>query len=181
MKRRAQPIALQVAPNFSADCAEVDHGLHDEYAKANVLAFWRLMNTRSRFQVARDGPCAVDKRLLGSTSFGTPTIRAGAEPSEFDRHLGLADLVEAFESGATRTELYWVRDGAKGWKERERVCKKRPRNCDWAFAMIEMLLDPVLSAWIPQWIVEQYERRNPAFRGIVERELTRSTICRIES
>ena len=96
-----------------------------------------------------------------------PTIRAGAEPSEFDRFLGLADLVEAFELGATRTELRW--DSASGWEERR--CKKRPRNCDWAFAMIEMLLDPVLSAWIPKWIVEQYERRNPAFRGIVEREL----------
>ena len=103
--------------------------------------------------------------------FVPPTIRAGAEPSEFDRFLGLADLVEAFELGATRTEVSWVGDSASGWKERERVCKKRPRNCDWAFAMIEMLLDPVLSAWIPKWIVEQYERRNPAFRGIVEREL----------
>ena len=37
--------------------------------------------------------------------------------------------------------------------------------------MIEMLLDPVLSAWIPKWIVEQYERRNPAFRVNVEREV----------
>ena len=37
--------------------------------------------------------------------------------------------------------------------------------------MMEMLLDPVLVAWVPKWVVEQYERRNPAFRVMVDKEL----------
>ena len=46
VKTRAVLAALQVAPAFSADCAAVDHGLHQAYAKASVLAFWRLMPKR---------------------------------------------------------------------------------------------------------------------------------------
>ena len=30
--------------------------------------------------------------------------------------------------------------------------------------MLEMLVDPVLLEWVPNWVVEQYERWNPFFR-----------------
>ena len=32
-------------------------------------------------------------------------------------------------------------------------------------ALVEMLVDPMLSAWVPGWVVEQYERWNRYFRG----------------
>ena len=167
VKKRAQPVALQIAPNFSADCAEVDHGLHQMYARANVLAFWRLMKTNERFKLVIEARDAVDTRTLGSTLLDLPPVHAGGEPSHLDRFLGLSDLEEAFERGLTRREFRF--HGTRDW--REHTCRKRPRNCDWAFALMEMLLDPVLVVWVPKWVVEQYERRNPAFRVMVDKEL----------
>ena len=35
----------------------------------------------------------------------------------------------------------------------------------WSMALLEMLVDPMLSAWVPAWVVEQYERWNRYFRG----------------
>ena len=112
VKKRAQPVALQVAPGFSADCAEVDHGLHQMYAKANVLAFWRLMRTQDRIRLAKrldpdTSGKAVDNRVLGSTWLDLPPVHAGGEPSDLDRFLGLGDLEEAFERGLTRREVWW--------------------------------------------------------------------------
>ena len=45
---------------------------------------------------------------------------------------------------------------------------RRSGKIDWTFAMLEMLVDPVLKAWVPKWIVEQYERKNPDFRALVK-------------
>ena len=39
--------------------------------------------------------------------------------------------------------------------------------------MMEMLLDPILGAWVPKWVVEQYDRRNPDFRKLVTETLKR--------
>ena len=36
---------------------------------------------------------------------------------------------------------------------------------------MEMLVDPVLQGWVAAWVVEQYERRNPDFRSLVEEVL----------
>ncbi len=38
--KRSSSVALEVRPNFSADCAAVDHGLHQAYAQRTVVAFW---------------------------------------------------------------------------------------------------------------------------------------------
>ena len=54
--------------------------------------------------------------------------------------LGVRDLIEEFEGR---------RQGA------------------WSFGLMEMLVDPVLVAWVPSWVVEQYERWNPYFRDAV--------------
>ncbi len=35
---------------------------------------------------------------------------------------------------------------------------------DWATALMEMLVDPVLGHWVPQYVCEQFERWNPFFR-----------------
>ena len=93
-------------------------------------------------------------------------MHAGGEPSELDRFLGTGDLYEAFETGGTRREIRWT-EGRE--MPREHETRRRPKYCDWAYAMMEMLLDPVLKGWVPQWIVEQYDRRNPDFRKIVSK------------
>ena len=41
--------------------------------------------------------------------------------------------------------------------------------------MLEMIVDPILACWVPKWIVEQYERRNPDFRSVVEELLCKDT------
>ena len=33
--------------------------------------------------------------------------------------------------------------------------------------MMEMLVDPLLSTWVPDWVTEQYERANPFFRDVL--------------
>ena len=173
VKTRAVLAALQVAPGFSADCAAVDHGLHQAYAKANVLAFWRLMPTRERNNLAVYGSVAsFDTRKCGSTLLELPPMHGAGEPSLLDRFLGLGDLCEAFETGVQRKELVWAcaSESVPGrWVARPST--KRPRNCDWSFAMLEMFVDPVLQAWVPKWVVEQYERRNPDFRAEVDKKL----------
>ena len=62
--------------------------------------------------------------------------------SELDRHLGVRDLYDRFEGR---------------------------RETNWGFALMEMLVDPVLSTWVPGWVVEQYERANPFFRRVLRR------------
>ena len=32
---------------------------------------------------------------------------------------------------------------------------------------MEMLVDPLLSTWVPDWVTEQYERANPFFRDVL--------------
>ena len=59
------------------------------------------------------------------------------------RFLGVQDLVRKF-------------DGRKD---------RAGKEIGWAQALMEMLVDPMLVAWVPGWVVEQYERWNPKFRG----------------
>ena len=121
--KRPGPVALQVTPGFSADCARVDHELHEAYARKCVLAFWRLMPTRERYEMCRVSGSAVDVRRFGGTLFEQLPVHAGGGPSLLDRFLGLQDLYEAFE-GVRRRELQWV-EASHGWRER---CSKRPKN-----------------------------------------------------
>ena len=66
------------------------------------------------------------------------------------RFLGVQDLVQKFDTDAV--------DG-KG------------RKLGWAMALLEMLVDPMLVAWVPTWVREQYERRNPYFRPCLRQAL----------
>ena len=152
-------MALRVTPGFSAECAAVGHGLHEAYARRCVIAFWRLMPTIERYELVRGRASeyvAADTRRLGGTLLRVPTTHGGVE-SLLDRHLGCQDLYDAFE-GERRHELVWA-DG--GWREQ---VTRRSVSCGWAFALMEMLVDPLLCEWVPKWVVEQYERRNPHFR-----------------
>ena len=40
----------------------------------------------------------------------------------------------------------------------------RHNNVGWTLALMEMLIDPMLTQWVPVWLVEQYERASPFFR-----------------
>jgi hypothetical protein len=172
---RAAAVALQVTPGYSADCARVDHGLHEAYARRCVIAFWRMMPTRGRFELAKANGRSYDGRLIGSTRFDAPLVHGGFP--ELDRFLGVTDLYAAFES-PVRRELRWEYDpdGLHDLVETSfrRKDKLRPRY-GWGFALVEMLVDPVLQCWVPRWMTEQFERRNPDFRKAVEDELRADT------
>ena len=75
---------------------------------------------------------------LGGTDLKVAGCRA--DNCKVQRFLGVRDLIEEFEGR---------RQGA------------------WSFGLMEMLVDPVLVAWVPSWVVEQYERWNPYFRDAV--------------
>ena len=45
------------------------------------------------------------------------------------------------------------------------------RTLGWALALMEMLVDPMLVAWVPSWLCEQYEQRNPFFRACLRQAL----------
>jgi hypothetical protein len=168
LTRMSSAKALRVTPAFSADSAAVGHALHEAYARRCVVAYWRLMPTKDRYECVREARkyVAVDTRRFGGTLMLEPTTHAGSTPAFFDRYLGSQDLYDAFE-GVQRRELIWD-EGSGAWTER---VLRRPVNCGWAFALMEMLVDPVLSEWVPKWIVEQYERRNPHFREALARVL----------
>lgn len=171
LTERKAPVALQVTPGFSADCSCVTHGMHEAYARRCVVAFWRLMPTIERMKLARGplGP-AYDGRLLGSTRLQAPYIHGG--PPELDRFLGIGDLYNAFD-GRCRLELVWRKDAQHLQHEFHARTRrfvrhdKVKRKYGWGFASVEMLVDPVLSSGVPQWMTEQFERRNSGFREVI--------------
>ena len=71
LRRSATEVALQVLPNFSADCAHIGHAMHEALARKSVVAYWRNMATLDRFRLIERGP-AVDRRKWGGTSFVQP-------------------------------------------------------------------------------------------------------------
>ena len=143
--------ALMVTPSYGADCANVQHSAHSGYAKACVIAYWRLMPTKARHDLyhkqrilpAAESSCS--DMILGGTEFVDPFHRPG--PQDKDRFLGVQDLYVKFEG----------RDYGQ-------------QHVDgWALALLEMLVDPVLVSWVPKWVREQYERSNPYFRRVLEK------------
>ena len=40
-------------------------------------------------------------------------------------------------------------------------------------ALMEMIVDPVLSRWVPEWVLEQYKRWNPYFTLSLNRVLAK--------
>ena len=144
--RSARAVCLTVTPTFGADCAESSHARHESYARAQVVAFWRMIPTEQRrdalFDFLAVPPAqrgAVDTRTWGGTLLAW----------RVDRALGVADLVLNFDGGRDR----------------------RGRETGWAMALLEMLVDPYLVAFVPGWVVEQYERANRFFRGSLRKIL----------
>ena len=41
----------------------------------------------------------------------------------------------------------------------------------WRYALMEMLVDPVLAKWVPDWIKEQYRRWNEGYEELVAKAL----------
>ena len=81
---------------------------------------------------------SIDDCFIGATQLEHPSPRL--LDSSADRFLGTADLFVRFEG--------------------ERVSR-------WGVALMEMLVDPLLSTWVPDWVTEQYERANPFFRDVL--------------
>ena len=75
------PVSIMVTPGMSADCANVKHELHEKYARASVIAYWRHMPTVERHEVIRQAVAsgrvaATRQRLWGGTVFEAPIHHA---------------------------------------------------------------------------------------------------------
>ena len=137
--RSRKPVSLMMTPTFSADCANMLHDRHEAYARSAVVAYWRLMPTRARHEAIMKHQHLREEDLAttDTRTWGTTEFVA-----PLARFLGVQDLVRKF-------------DGRK----------YRGKEVGWGRALMEMLVDPMLVAWVPGWVVEQYERWNPEFRG----------------
>ncbi|HIE71897.1 MAG TPA: hypothetical protein EYP98_17895, partial [Planctomycetes bacterium] len=82
VKRAPRASCLMVTPCFSADCANVEHAVHESYARVAVLAYWRHMGTARRHAVNHDvmklGVKAVPSVCFGGTEFVEPFANAAA-------------------------------------------------------------------------------------------------------
>ena len=152
-------MALMVKPALSADCASVLSERHELYARCAVLAYWRLMPTAERYDLIREhqglsehtAAGVLEQRLWGATQF--------VDPGGGDRFLGSQDLFLKFDG----------------------VSDKAGKCLGWTYALMEMLIDPVLAAWVPGWVVDQYDRQNAHFRGSVRWALKAKRAGRVSS
>ena len=111
-------VALHVLPGVSASCANVSHDGHAMYARKNVVAYWRLVDWRTKIHLLRKLELVPDPRLVGGTALDRPSVRAGSHASLLDRFLGIQDLVMAFDE-KKRSEMIWernVRGEVRFWK-----------------------------------------------------------------
>ena len=135
---------IMVTPVFGARCVNAFDSAHEMYARSCVVAHWRMMPTSVRHMKlwqAIQELLIMDDVDVNPVCWGSTVI--GHSESDF---LGVDSLVRAF-------------DGRKD---------KQGRCVGWSLAMMEMLVDPMLRLWVPVWIREQYERRNPFFRRALE-------------
>jgi len=160
-------VALMVSPGFSADAASVVDSRHEGYARMCVVAFWRLMPTERRYRMIEAVGLDADVRRWGGSVFDEPSVHAGAALSEMDRYLGIRDLVMAFDGRRTREVTWCTVDGVRRAKM-DSTCNVK---YGWRYALLEMLVDPVLAKWVPCWIKEQYRRWNDGFDGCVAEAL----------
>ena len=144
--RSLRPTALMVTPSISADCANATHARHEMYARTCVVAFWRMMATEARHCVFQEG------------------VQSARQVSMDSRHLG-GTLVKlpllTVEGTFDVSRFLGVQDLVEAFEGK------------WGMALMEMLVDPVLSSWVPSWVVEQYERWNPFFRRCVDDAIRR--------
>ena len=54
LKRATRGVCLMVTPCYSADCANVRHVSHENYARGCVVAFWRHMATSERHEMIEE-------------------------------------------------------------------------------------------------------------------------------
>ena len=81
---------------------------------------------------------------------GGTVFARGLGPCGRDVCLGVVDLYRAFDGRVD----------------------SRGKACGWSWALLEMILDPVLAFWVPQFVHEQYRRWNPKFDWCVQRALS---------
>ena len=143
---------LMVTPSFSADSACVLSDKHNDYARSAVIAYWRLMPTARRLELLREHALMSGVATEADLSVPIRTVSWGRSAFDHKTHrfLGVQDLVMKFDT-------------------EKRDAQGRPLG--WALALTEMLADPMLLAWVPGWVVEQYERWNPYFRPCIRSAL----------
>ena len=90
---------------------------------------------------------ATPQCCIGGTNFAVPfLIAAAANHEDRERYLGIRDL----------------------WRHYE-VAHGRRQDEFWGFMFMEMITDPMLRQWVPEWVVQQYERANPFYKDAVTR------------
>ena len=72
-----QTWALMVTPAMAASTALVSHDRHESYARVCVVAYWRHMPTKKRYDLIRRGRSdkAADVRRWGGSVFDEPGLR----------------------------------------------------------------------------------------------------------
>ena len=161
MLRSTRPPCLMVTPSFSADCANVEHAMHEGYAKAAVIAYWRHMPTARRHDLIREQKevRATPEPCFGGTKFEEPPQVADAVDAASGRvltwrrrYLGVQDLFTKFEG-------------------LQRTLQAEEGDRFWCLLLMEMITDPMLHQWVPEWVVEQFERANPYYKDSLMRAL----------
>ena len=125
--RSNRPVAMMVTPSLSADCANVTHARHELYARTCVVAYWRLMPTKER----------RDLYLKARVDMKLPIACVGST----DLKVLFLTTDGTLEAG----RFLGVQDLVAEFDGR------------WGGAMLEIMVDPILSEWVPNWVVEQYE------------------------
>ena len=158
--RSTKPVCLMVTPSFSADCANVEHALHEGYARAAVIAYWRHMPTAHRHELIR----------------AQKEVRATPEPcfgeTEFEEPPAVADTTDAARRVLTwRRRYLGVRDLWTKFEGLQRTLQAKEEDRFWCLMLMEMITDPMLRQWVPEWVVEQFERANPYYKDSLTRAL----------
>ncbi len=98
---RVRPAKTQVCfmltPSFAATTACVSHPRHEAYARSTVVAFWRLMPTDARQQLADVVYKTYDSRRNGASKLVEPACPDDEEEDGQPRFLGVQDLVHLFD------------------------------------------------------------------------------------
>ena len=159
--KTTQDVCLMVTPALCASSACVTHDRHEIFARTCVVAYWRCISSEDRARLWSKMPVR-DPCFFGGTVLQAPAPLAGSRPSQLDRFIGVRDLVAAFD-GPKHSELVWEEAPEGSLNYVFKRMDLRSVAYGWTFALMEMLVDPVLLEWVPQYVVEQYRRWNPFF------------------
>ena len=120
-----------VTPSYSADCANVEHACHEGYARTCVIAYWRHLPRAERYRLIRH------EMEVRQTVLSVNVVRWGATEFDAPVHVAAAPGEDRFLGVR---DIYSKFDGK------------------WDLALLEMLADPLLMTWVPDWVREQYAR-----------------------